>query len=87
MVNNVELWTLALQLRGYQVKSLPFILAFVLLAGTIIFITVPALYNRFEDGVDRYAGMIHRKFSKHYKVVDENVISRLPRNLPRDKDL
>lgn len=55
--------------------------------GTIIFITVPALYNRFEDPVDRYAGMIHRKFSRHYKIVDENVVSRFPRNLPRDKEL
>ncbi|KAL3521309.1 hypothetical protein ACH5RR_019458 [Cinchona calisaya] len=55
--------------------------------GIIIFITIPALYNKFDDRVDRYAGMIHRKFSKHYKIVDENVISRIPRNLPRDKDL
>ncbi|KAI5670387.1 hypothetical protein M9H77_10751 [Catharanthus roseus] len=55
--------------------------------GTIVFITVPALYDKFEDHVDRYAGKIHRKLSKHYKIVDENVISRFPRNLQRDKDL
>ncbi|XP_027162970.1 reticulon-like protein B16 isoform X2 [Coffea eugenioides] len=55
--------------------------------GTIIFITLPALYDKFEDRVDRYAGVIHQKFSKHYKIVDESVISRIPRNLRRHKDL
>ncbi|CAA2957901.1 reticulon B16 isoform X1 [Olea europaea subsp. europaea] len=54
--------------------------------GIVISITVPALYNKFEDRVDRYAGMIHQKFSKHYKIVDESVISRLSRNLSKEKD-
>ncbi|XP_055831843.1 reticulon-like protein B16 [Solanum dulcamara] len=54
--------------------------------GTIIFITVPALYNKFEDHVDRYAGKIHRQFSRHYKIVDES-ISRLPRRISKDKEL
>ncbi|KAA8539495.1 hypothetical protein F0562_026187 [Nyssa sinensis] len=54
--------------------------------GTILSITVPALYNRFDDRVDRYAGFIHQKFSKHYKIVDESVISRFPQNLSKDKD-
>ncbi|KAF5467506.1 hypothetical protein F2P56_017326 [Juglans regia] len=54
--------------------------------GTIIFITVPALYSKYEEHVDRYCGMIHRQFSKHYKIVDESVISRLPRSLTKDKD-
>ena len=61
--------------------------AFALMTGTIIFITLPALYDKFEDRVDRYAGVIHQKFSKHYKIVDESVISRIPRNLRRHKDL
>ncbi|KAL7108627.1 hypothetical protein ACP275_06G124200 [Erythranthe tilingii] len=54
--------------------------------GIIISVTVPALYNRFEDHVDRCAGVIHRKFSKHYKIVDESLHSRLPRTLIKDKD-
>ncbi|CAI9091864.1 OLC1v1026966C1 [Oldenlandia corymbosa var. corymbosa] len=54
--------------------------------GTILFTTVPALYNRFEERVDRYAGIIHQKFSRNYKIVDENVIGRLPPNLPREKE-
>nr|GMC61822.1 reticulon-like protein B16 [Ipomoea batatas] len=48
--------------------------------GTIIFIIVPALYNRFEGHLDG------GHFSRQYKVVDES-IRRLPRNLTKDKDL
>ncbi|OAY79969.1 reticulon-like protein B16 [Ananas comosus] len=54
--------------------------------GIIVSITIPALYNKFEAHVDRCAGLVHQKFSKHYKIVDENVISRLPRSFVRDKD-
>lgn len=56
------------------------------ITGTIVFITVPALYNKFEDHVDRYAGKIHRQFSRHYKIVDES-ISRLPRSISKNKEL
>ncbi|KAL0452656.1 UNVERIFIED_CONTAM: Reticulon-like protein B16 [Sesamum latifolium] len=55
-------------------------------AGIILSITIPALYDKFEDHVDRFAGMIHRKFSKHYKIVDESLQSRLPRILAKEKD-
>ncbi|PIN20645.1 Reticulon [Handroanthus impetiginosus] len=61
-----------------------FTLAYI--AGIIISITIPALYDKFKDPVDRYAGMIHRQFSKHYKIVDESLHSRLPRTLTKDKD-
>ncbi|KAK6929564.1 Reticulon [Dillenia turbinata] len=54
--------------------------------GTIMSITIPALYSRYEEQVDKYAGLIHQKFSKHYKVVDENVFSRLPRGLSKEKE-
>ncbi|KAF8369959.1 hypothetical protein HHK36_032010 [Tetracentron sinense] len=62
--------------------------SFVTLAyiGTIVSITVPAFYNKHEERVDRYAGLVHQKFSKHYRVVDENVFRRLPRSLSKDKD-
>lgn len=53
--------------------------------GTLLSITVPALYSRFEARVDKYCGMIHKSISQHYKVVDENVISRIPRTLSKDK--
>ncbi|KAI3470957.1 hypothetical protein Pfo_027620 [Paulownia fortunei] len=54
--------------------------------GIIISITIPALYDKFQDHVDRCVGMIHRKFSKHYKIVDDSLHSRLPRALTKDKD-
>ncbi|PWA71268.1 Reticulon [Artemisia annua] len=55
--------------------------------GTILSVTLPALYNKYEAQVDRCAGTIHRSFSRHYKIVDENVMNRLPRNLPKDKPM
>ncbi|KAL6512188.1 Reticulon-like protein B16 [Orobanche minor] len=56
------------------------------IAGIIISITIPALYDKFRDVIDRYVGTIHRQFSKHYKIVDESLHSRLPRTLTKDKD-
>ncbi|XP_062215664.1 reticulon-like protein B16 [Phragmites australis] len=54
--------------------------------GTIALVTIPALYNKYQRHVDRYAGMVHRNISRHYRIVDENVISRLPRSFIIDKD-
>lgn len=54
--------------------------------GTIIAITVPALYNRYEQKVDRYAGFIQQKLSRHYKIVDGSMISRIPQSLSKVKD-
>ncbi|KAL6531150.1 Reticulon-like protein B16 [Orobanche hederae] len=54
--------------------------------GIIISITIPALYDRFRDIIDRYIGTIHRQFSKHYKIVDESLHNRLPRSQSKDKD-
>lgn len=54
--------------------------------GTILSITIPALYSRYQDHIDRFAGLIHQQMSHHYKIVDENVISRIPRSLSKDKD-
>ncbi|KAJ8771165.1 hypothetical protein K2173_023490 [Erythroxylum novogranatense] len=55
-------------------------------AGTILSITIPALYNKYEEHVDKYCGVIHNKLSQHYKIVDENVISRIPQSISKDKD-
>lgn len=55
-------------------------------AGTIGSITVPALYSKYEEHVDKYFGLIHQKFSKHYKVVDESIIRRIPEGLSKDKN-
>lgn len=57
-----------------------------LTAGIIISISIPALYDKFNDQVDRCAEVIHHRFSKHYKIVDESLQSRLPKTLSKDKD-
>lgn len=55
------------------------------MSGSIIAITLPALYNKYEERVDRYAGIVHHNISKHYKVVDQNVISRIPTGFRKEK--
>ncbi|KAL5974774.1 hypothetical protein ACLOJK_031445 [Asimina triloba] len=54
--------------------------------GTIVSITIPALYNKYEERVDRYAGVVHSRISKHYNTVDANVISRIPGRFSKNKD-
>jgi hypothetical protein len=49
-------------------------------------ITVPALYKKYGDYVDKCCGVIHHQFSKHYRIVDENVVDRLPHNTSKDKE-
>ncbi|CAL4922530.1 unnamed protein product [Urochloa decumbens] len=73
------LWLLSVIGNFYSSITLAYI-------GTIGLVTIPALYNKYQRHVDRYAGMVHRNISRHYKIVDENVISRLPRSFIRDKE-
>ncbi|KQK21792.1 reticulon-like protein B16 [Brachypodium distachyon] len=73
------LWLLSVIGNFYSSITLAYI-------GTIALVTVPVLYHRHQENVDMYAGMLHRNISRHYKIVDENVISRLPRSFIRDKD-
>ncbi|TKY50258.1 Reticulon protein B16 [Spatholobus suberectus] len=42
--------------------------------GTLMMITIPALYSK------------HRQSSKQYRIVDEGVFNRLPRNMSKDKE-
>lgn len=55
--------------------------------GTLMMITIPALYSKYGDYVDKCCGVIHSQFSKHYRIVDENVFNRLPHsNVSKDKE-
>lgn len=49
-------------------------------------ITVPALYNNYEDHVDRHASIVEQEFIKHYKKFDESVIRRILGFLSREKE-
>ncbi|KAL6977553.1 Reticulon-like protein B16, variant 2 [Sarracenia purpurea var. burkii] len=64
------------------------VLSFFTLAyiGIILSITIPALYDKYQVPVDKIAGLIHRKISNQYKIVDENVISRIPGNVSKNKN-
>ncbi|KAE8733155.1 Reticulon-like protein B16 [Hibiscus syriacus] len=55
--------------------------------GTILSVTLPAVYSKYEEQVDKYCGMIQRKFSQQYKIVDDSVTNRIPRSLSKDKDI
>ncbi|KAJ4885826.1 Reticulon-like protein B16 [Raphanus sativus] len=54
--------------------------------GTILSVTIPALYSKYQSKVDKCCGLIHRQLTHHYKLVDENVISRLSWSFSKDKD-
>ncbi|XP_078436489.1 reticulon family protein [Wolffia australiana] len=48
-------------------------------AGVIVSITLPALYDKYEEGVDRYVGLVQEIFAANLKRVNENIIKKLPR--------
>ncbi|XP_019442673.1 PREDICTED: reticulon-like protein B16 isoform X1 [Lupinus angustifolius] len=54
--------------------------------GTLMMITIPALYRKYGTYVDKCCGVIQDQFSKHYRIVDENVFNTLPRNVSKDKE-
>lgn len=57
-----------------------------MVSGTLVAFIVPVFYGKYGGYVDKGYGMIHRQFSRHYRVVDESLFNRLPRNAPREKD-
>ncbi|KAL8144517.1 hypothetical protein V2J09_017549 [Rumex salicifolius] len=52
--------------------------------GTIISITIPALYSKYEGMLSRFTGSITQRFSQHFRIVDEN--GTLHHSMPNDKD-
>ncbi|CAN8259797.1 unnamed protein product [Cochlearia groenlandica] len=54
--------------------------------GTILSVTIPALYSKYQSRVDKCCGLIHGQLSHHYKLVEESVISRLSWSLSSDKE-
>jgi len=57
-----------------------------MVTGTLLMITIPVLYRKYGGYVDKCCGVINRQFSRHYRIVDENVFNRLPRNIPKEKE-
>ncbi|KAF3333187.1 reticulon-like protein B2 [Carex littledalei] len=53
--------------------------------GYVILHTVPALYERYEDKVDEFAERGMTEMNKHYKVLDDKVLSKIPRGPSKPK--
>nr|AFK49264.1 unknown [Lotus japonicus] len=54
--------------------------------GSLMMTTIPALYRKYGNYVDKCCGILHHQFSKHYRIVDESVFNRLPHNVSKDKE-
>jgi len=55
--------------------------------GLLISLTIPALYNKYEDHVDRNAEIAHKQIVKQYRNLDANVLSKIPRGFSKDKKM
>ncbi|XP_047047213.1 reticulon-like protein B16 [Lolium rigidum] len=69
-----------------KVNNMTMIAHVITLGKDFLLFSVPALYHRHQEHVDRYTGMVQWNFSRHCKIVDKNVINRLPRSFIHDKD-
>ncbi|EMS50148.1 Reticulon-like protein B2 [Triticum urartu] len=47
--------------------------------------TVPILYDKYQDKVDHFAGKAHTEACKHYEVLDQKVLSKIPRGPAKTK--
>jgi len=50
--------------------------------GFVCLQTLPFLYNKYEDEVERYAGKLTREVKKMYRRFDSNVLNKIPRGVP-----
>lgn len=55
--------------------------------GLFVSLTIPALYNKYEDLVDRNAEIAHKQIVKQYRNLDANVLSKIPRGLSKEKKM
>ncbi|CAN6469776.1 unnamed protein product [Victoria cruziana] len=73
------LWLLSILGGSFSFLTLAYV-------GTIFAVTISALYSKYEEHVDRYAGIVHKEILRHYRKVDESIISRLTRSFSKHKD-
>lgn len=53
----------------------------------VIFLTIPALYEKYEDQVDRYADIAYNQFRRLFTQFSACVISKMPKNFPKGKKM
>ncbi|KAL2543696.1 Reticulon-like protein B2 [Forsythia ovata] len=52
---------------------------------TVLLCTVPVLYEKYEDKVDSFAEKAMAELKKQYAVLDDKVLSKIPRGPSKDK--
>ena len=55
--------------------------------GFVLLHTLPVLYEKYEDQVDAFAEKAMIEIKKQYAVLDEKVLSKIPRGPLKDKKL
>lgn len=53
----------------------------------VILLSIPALYEKYEDQVDRYADIAYNEFRKLYSQFNAHVISKIPKNFSKGKKM
>ncbi|KAF2580291.1 hypothetical protein F2Q68_00002301 [Brassica cretica] len=51
----------------------------------VLLFTVPLVYDKYEDKVDSYGEKAMAELKKQYAVLDEKVLSKIPRGPSKDK--
>lgn len=59
----------------------------ILFAGLVILLSIPALYEKYEDQVDRYADIAYNEFRKLFSQFNAHVISKIPKNFSKGKKM
>ncbi len=55
--------------------------------GIILAQTLPFIYDKYEDVIDHHANKISEQAQVHYKKLDENVFSKIPRAPVKEKKI
>ena len=58
---------------------------FLVCQGFVCLQTLPFLYNKYEDEVDKYAGKLIRRAKKMFKRFDSSVLNKIPRGPAKEK--
>ncbi|GLU18257.1 hypothetical protein SLE2022_345650 [Rubroshorea leprosula] len=56
-----------------------------LFIGLLCLLTLPYLYDRYENEADAFVGKLSRRAKKSYKKFDSNVLNKIPRGPVKDK--
>ncbi|KAG6554822.1 hypothetical protein Mapa_003405 [Marchantia paleacea] len=80
LVSNVVagLWVLSVIGGWFNFLTLAYI-------GVVASHTVPALYEKYEDEVDKYGKVAVEQANVQYKKIDALLLSKIPRAAPKDK--